>query len=55
MTFVVITHDVESCRQIADDVGMLRQGRVQAFGSRAVVEQSTDPAVRAFLDRHPAP
>lgn len=54
-TFVVITHDVESCRLIADDIGMLRDGRVHIFGSRAVVDNSADPAVRAFLDRHPTP
>jgi phospholipid/cholesterol/gamma-HCH transport system ATP-binding protein len=55
ITFVVITHDVESCRLIADDVGMLREGRVHVFGPRADVENSTDPTVRAFLDRHPTP
>lgn len=53
ITFVVITHDVESCRLIADDVGMLLNGKVHIFGPRAEVWGSTDVAVRAFLDRVP--
>jgi len=53
ITFVVITHDVESARLIADDVGMLHDGGVRAFGPREQVWASTDPVVRAFLDRIP--
>jgi phospholipid/cholesterol/gamma-HCH transport system ATP-binding protein len=54
ITFVVITHDVESARLIADDVGMLHEGKVRAFGPTAEVWSSTDPVVRSFLDRVPA-
>ena len=53
ITFVVITHDVESARLIADDVGMLDNGVVRVFGSRESVWASTDPVVRSFLDRVP--
>jgi phospholipid/cholesterol/gamma-HCH transport system ATP-binding protein len=53
ITFVVITHDIESARLIADDVGLLLDGRVHVFGARADVWASTDPRVRAFLDRVP--
>ena len=53
ITFVVITHDVESARLIADDVGMLMDGRVHVFGPRTDVWASTDPLTRAFLDRTP--
>ena len=53
ISFVVITHDVESCRLIADDVGMLLNGKVHIFGPLQDVQASTDPAVRAFLDREP--
>ncbi len=53
ITFVVITHDVESCRLIADDVGMLLNGKVHIFGPRPTVWACTDVAVRAFLDREP--
>ncbi|HEY1098562.1 MAG TPA: ABC transporter ATP-binding protein, partial [Myxococcota bacterium] len=54
ITFVVITHDVESCRLIADDIGMLLNGKVHVFGPSTTVQASTDPAVRAFLDRQVA-
>jgi phospholipid/cholesterol/gamma-HCH transport system ATP-binding protein len=53
ITFVIITHDVESARLIADDVGMLWGGKVRAFGPREAVFASADPVVRAFLDRVP--
>ncbi len=50
-TFLVITHDVASCRVIADDVGLLFQGRMIALGPRDQVLGSDDPAVRQFFDR----
>lgn len=53
LTFVVITHDIESARVIADDAGLLLDGKVHVFGSREQVWASTDPRVRAFLDRQP--
>ncbi|MDP2339791.1 MAG: ATP-binding cassette domain-containing protein [Deltaproteobacteria bacterium] len=51
LTFVVITHDIESARIIADDAGLLLDGKVHIFGPRADVWASKDPRVRAFLDR----
>jgi phospholipid/cholesterol/gamma-HCH transport system ATP-binding protein len=51
LTFVVITHDIESARYIADDAGLLLDGKVHVFGSRDDVWASRDPRVRAFLDR----
>lgn len=51
LTFIVITHDVSSCRHIADHVGMLWEGRVRAFGPRDDVLESRDPVVRQFFDR----
>jgi phospholipid/cholesterol/gamma-HCH transport system ATP-binding protein len=53
ITFVVITHDIESAELIADDVGLLLDGRVHVFGARPGVWASTDQRVRAFLDRTP--
>lgn len=52
-TFLVITHDVHSCAAIADDIGLLYQGRLQAFGPRAQILESPDPMVRQFFDRQP--
>ena len=51
MTFVVITHDVESARIIGDHIGMLHEGKLRAWGTRDEVWASDDPVVRAFLDR----
>ncbi len=53
-TFVVITHDIVSAGAIADHVGLLVDGRLRTFGTTSDVWASTDPAVRAFLDRVPA-
>ena len=53
ITFVVITHDIESAEQIADDAGLLLDGKVHVFGERAQVWASKDARVRAFLDRVP--
>lgn len=54
LTFVVITHDVESCRQIADRVGVLFDGRLAAFDEVDRVFATDDDRVRAFLERRPA-
>ncbi len=51
LTFVVITHDIESAGIIADDAGLLLDGKVHLFGPRATVWASQDPRVRAFLER----
>ena len=52
-TFVVITHDIASAAAIAHHIGLLLDGKLRAFGPRDTVLSSTDPAVRAFLDRRP--
>ncbi|HEY4224109.1 MAG TPA: ATP-binding cassette domain-containing protein [Myxococcota bacterium] len=52
-TFVVITHDVVSAGAIAHNAGFLLDGKLRAWGSRDAVWGSSDPAVRAFLDRAP--
>jgi phospholipid/cholesterol/gamma-HCH transport system ATP-binding protein len=55
ITFVVITHDVESARLIADDVGMLHEGGVRTFGPGHEIWASHDPVVRNFIDRIATP
>lgn len=52
-TFVVITHDTTSAKDIAHHVGFLLEGKLRAWGPKAEVWGSADPAVRAFLDRAP--
>lgn len=52
-TFLVITHDVQSAQSIAHHVGMLFDGKLRAWGTSDAVFRSTDPVVRAFLERRP--
>lgn len=54
ISFVVITHDVQSARAIAHRIGMLHEGKLHAFASRDEIIGSSDPVLRAFLDRKPA-
>lgn len=51
VTIVVVTHELESIKKIADSVLMLDAGRVLASGRLAEVMQSSDPTVRAFFNR----
>jgi phospholipid/cholesterol/gamma-HCH transport system ATP-binding protein len=48
-TAVVVTHDVELTRTVADRVVILIEGRFAALGPRDTVLASDDPAVQAFL------
>lgn len=50
-TFLVITHDIHSCRTIAHHVGLLHQGKLLAFGPRDEVLGSKHPAVQQFFGR----
>jgi phospholipid/cholesterol/gamma-HCH transport system ATP-binding protein len=48
-TAIVVTHDLELTRTVADRVAVLIQGQFAAVGPRDVVLESTNPAVQAFL------
>jgi phospholipid/cholesterol/gamma-HCH transport system ATP-binding protein len=48
-TAMVVTHDVELARTVADRVAVLIEGRFAALGSAEQVLSGDDPAVRAFL------
>jgi phospholipid/cholesterol/gamma-HCH transport system ATP-binding protein len=48
-TAVVVTHDLELTRTVADRVAILIDGNFAALGPRDEVLQSTNPAVHAFL------
>lgn len=48
-TAVVVTHDLELTRTVADRVAILIDGAFAALGPRDEVLQSTNPAVQAFL------
>jgi len=46
---IVVTHDLELTRTVADRVAILIDGRFAALGPRDEVLASEDPAVQAFL------
>jgi phospholipid/cholesterol/gamma-HCH transport system ATP-binding protein len=48
-TAIVVTHDLELAREVADRVAILSGGAFAAIGPRADVLEGDDPAVRAFL------
>ena len=52
-TFVIVTHELDSIRAIADHVLMLDLGKVLFLGSLDEAENSTHPRVRQFFERRP--
>jgi phospholipid/cholesterol/gamma-HCH transport system ATP-binding protein len=53
ITVVVVTHELESIRTIADRALMLEDRRIIFLGPLSGVEQAPDPRVRAFFRREP--
>ena len=51
LTSVVVTHDTQLARKLADRLVLLHDGGVRFFGTLAEMDASTDPALREFL-RH---
>ena len=51
MSLLVVTHELESIKTIADRVTMLDQGKVIAQGPLDEVQRSDHPLVRAFFGR----
>ena len=49
LTSVVVTHDLELMRKVADRVVFLYQGQVIFFGSTAELEESKHPHIQEFL------
>lgn len=50
ITVVVISHELESIRRLADRVTMLHDGVVVADGLLADIERSPDPCIRSFFE-----
>jgi phospholipid/cholesterol/gamma-HCH transport system ATP-binding protein len=48
-TSVVVTHDIELARTVADRVAILIEGRFAVLGPVDEVMSSSDPIVQAFL------
>lgn len=49
VTSIVVSHDMNSIRRIADTVLMLYEGRAQFYGTPSELERSADPVVRQFV------
>lgn len=49
LTSVVVTHDLELMRRVADRVVVLHEGRVIYFGPVAELERADHPHIREFL------
>ena len=51
MTIIVVTHELESAFQIADQMIVLDQGRILTSGSPAEVKANSNERVVQFLNR----
>jgi phospholipid/cholesterol/gamma-HCH transport system ATP-binding protein len=49
ITSVVVTHDMKSAFDVADQIAYLHQGRVYFHGTPAALQQSSDPLIQDFL------
>jgi phospholipid/cholesterol/gamma-HCH transport system ATP-binding protein len=54
LTSVVVTHEMESVKQIADTVCVLYQGKVAGIGTLEELEQSDHPYIQQFFARRPS-
>jgi len=50
VTSVVVTHDMHSAYAIADRMAMLHAGRIVQIGTPDDIKNTTDPAVRQFIE-----
>jgi phospholipid/cholesterol/gamma-HCH transport system ATP-binding protein len=48
-TVLLVTHDLDSIRRVADRVAMLGRGKLLAVGTVAELEGSSEPAVREYF------
>lgn len=53
MTIVVVTHEMESVKCIADRIALLHDGQIKFLGSYKDMIKEKDPYVRQFLQRKP--
>lgn len=50
VTSIVVTHDMVSCKHIADRVALLNEGKCYFHGTVSDLEASSDPVIRDFVD-----
>lgn len=51
ITSIIVTHDIEGALPISDRVALLDQGKIRFVGTSGEFRASSDPLVRAFLER----
>jgi phospholipid/cholesterol/gamma-HCH transport system ATP-binding protein len=51
ITFVIVTHELDSIRKVADSILMLDRGKAIFYGALTEAEQSDMPRVRQFFER----
>jgi len=49
ITSIVVTHDMKSAFDVADQIAYLHQGRVYFHGTPSELQQSSDPLIQDFL------
>jgi phospholipid/cholesterol/gamma-HCH transport system ATP-binding protein len=49
-TFLIVTHDIASARQVPDNIGLLFRRELVMFGPREQLLTSEEPVVRQFLN-----
>jgi phospholipid/cholesterol/gamma-HCH transport system ATP-binding protein len=50
-TYIVITHDIDSARQVGEYFAVLWKGRIVQAGDREIMFNSQNPFVHQFLNR----
>jgi phospholipid/cholesterol/gamma-HCH transport system ATP-binding protein len=51
---IIITHDIDCARHVANRIMVVKDGKCAAEGSFAELEKSPDPWIRSFFDKHKA-
>jgi phospholipid/cholesterol/gamma-HCH transport system ATP-binding protein len=49
LTSIVVTHDMQFAKKLADRIVFLHQGQARFFGTVAELEKTTDPVLQEFL------
>jgi phospholipid/cholesterol/gamma-HCH transport system ATP-binding protein len=49
LTSIVVTHDMQFAKKLADRVVFLHQGQARFFGTMEEMERSDDPVLQEFL------
>ena len=50
LTSIVISHDIPSALQLADEIAFLSKGKILFVGSPEEFVRSSEPLIQAFLD-----